>query len=64
MSGIDRDRDSGRIQQMLTAAEELKKAAARTSDPDTRRRLQDRARRLQEESKQAIDKGDEEIGLI
>jgi hypothetical protein len=42
---------------MRTKAAELKEAAERATDPDARMLLQARARRLEEESKQADDKG-------
>ncbi len=50
--------DHGRIQQMRAKAEELKEAAERATDPDARMLLQARARMLEQESKQADDKGD------
>ena len=41
-----------RIQQMRDKAQELKAAAARTNDPDERKRLEEKARRLQSQSEQ------------
>lgn len=42
----------GRSRQLRAKAEELNEAAARSADPEERRRLQDKARRLQEQSEQ------------
>lgn len=41
-----------RLQQMRDKAGELRAAAERTSDPDERKRLQEKARRLQSQSEQ------------
>lgn len=39
-----------RVQQMRAKARELKEAAEQATDPEQRRRLQDKARRLREQS--------------
>jgi hypothetical protein len=41
--------------------QDLKEAAERATDPNERRRLQDQARRLREQSKQADRRGEEDI---
>ncbi|MEU6865449.1 DUF6381 family protein [Streptomyces sp. NPDC046876] len=41
---------SGRVRQLREKAHELNLAAERSTDPEERRRLQDKARRLQEQS--------------
>ncbi|MFK0258156.1 DUF6381 family protein [Streptomyces sp. NPDC090445] len=43
---------SGRVRQLREKALELNRAAERSADPEERRRLQDKARRLQEQSEQ------------
>ena len=40
----------GRVQQMRAKAQELEEAAEQATDPEQRRRLQDKARRLREQS--------------
>ncbi|MCX4722395.1 DUF6381 family protein [Streptomyces sp. NPDC090052] len=50
MSGVG---ESGkRIQQMRAKAQDLKQAAERTTDPEERRRLKDKASRLDRQSEQ------------
>lgn len=46
------DDPAGRLQQMREKAKELEKAADRTSDPEERERLHDKARRLQSQAEQ------------
>ncbi|AZM76982.1 small hydrophilic protein [Streptomyces sp. KPB2] len=41
-----------RLQQMRDKADELKAASEQTSDPDERKRLQEKARRLQSQSEE------------
>ncbi|MEJ8633093.1 DUF6381 family protein [Streptomyces sp. MS2.AVA.5] len=43
---------SGRARQLREKALELSAAAARTTDPELRQRLEDKARRLQQQSEQ------------
>ncbi|MGW0735415.1 DUF6381 family protein [Streptomyces sp. NPDC002851] len=47
-----RDEVRARIQQMRDKAEELKATAERTNDPDERKRLQERARKLKSDAEQ------------
>ncbi|MFJ2822395.1 DUF6381 family protein [Streptomyces toxytricini] len=42
----------GRVRQLREKAQELQQAAERSGDPEERRRLQDKARRLREQSEQ------------
>ncbi|MFD5430310.1 DUF6381 family protein [Streptomyces sp. NPDC127084] len=43
---------SGRVRQMRQKADELKQAAERSSDPEERRRLEEKARKLRDQSEQ------------
>ncbi|MFF4243162.1 DUF6381 family protein [Streptomyces sp. NPDC001822] len=42
----------GRVRQLRAKAQELNEAADRATDPEQRQRLQDKARRLREQSEQ------------
>ncbi|MFE7750146.1 DUF6381 family protein [Streptomyces sp. NPDC057428] len=42
----------GRVRQLRAKAQELKEAADHATDPEQRQRLQDKARRLREQSEQ------------
>ncbi|MFI8004805.1 DUF6381 family protein [Streptomyces sp. NPDC086010] len=42
----------GRVRQLRAKAQELNEAADRATDPEERQRLQDKARRLREQSEQ------------
>ncbi|MEV3929980.1 DUF6381 family protein [Streptomyces sp. NPDC053728] len=42
----------GRVKQLRAKAQELNEAAERATDPEQRQRLQDKARRLREQSEQ------------
>lgn len=48
----------GRSQQMRQKAQELNEAADRSTDPEHRRRLKEKAVRLQKQSEQEKDMGD------
>ncbi|MDQ1007256.1 hypothetical protein QFZ82_001741 [Streptomyces sp. V4I23] len=50
-----------RSEQMRQKVQDLQEAAERATDPDERRQLQDQARRLRAQSKQADLRGDEDI---
>ncbi|MYY04408.1 MULTISPECIES: DUF6381 family protein [unclassified Streptomyces] len=52
------DETGGRAERIRAKAREMQEAADRASDPQERRRLQDKARRLRERSDQVTTKGD------
>ncbi|MFF5643817.1 DUF6381 family protein [[Kitasatospora] papulosa] len=48
----------GRLRQLRAKAQELNEAADRATDPEQRQRLQDKARRLREQSEQESSRND------
>ncbi|MEU0132969.1 DUF6381 family protein [Streptomyces sp. NPDC006296] len=48
----DAGESGGRVRQLRAKAQELNEAAERAADPEQRQRLQDKARRLREQSEQ------------
>ncbi|MFC6065380.1 MULTISPECIES: DUF6381 family protein [Streptomyces] len=51
----------GRIRQMRDKAKELSQAAERTSDPQDRKRLQEKARKLESQAEQESSMGSGDI---
>ncbi|MCX5085293.1 DUF6381 family protein [Streptomyces sp. NPDC056121] len=53
--------ESGRAQQMRAQAQDMEQAAERATDPQERQRLQDKARRLKEQSEHVGGRGKSDV---